>query len=456
MGILPLGSLVLALVAQRPQSALAPAEVRAIAKEAYAYGYPLVASYGLEHAWFVERGKPEFKAPWNEVAGAPQVITPQVKSARLPDLDTCTAYLGLDLRSEPIVLTLPTVEPERYLSVQLIDAYTHDFDSIGKRSRDEPGGSFLVAGPGWKGETPKGVKRVLRCETQLALALIHTQLFDPADLPNVARIQSGLQARPLSAFLGLPAPRAAPPIFFARPVAAAALRTSPEFFTVLNFVLQFCPTHAAETELMARFAELGIGAHLQFGLIAFTSAQKQALADGMADAWRACAELEVQVERGELDAGALHGSRESLAGNYLYRMAGAVLRMHAPARTEMLDETYPAQDAAQGNWRLQFAPGQLPPVDAFWSLSMYELPGGLLVANPLERYRIHSAMLPQLKLDGDGGLTLYLQHDSPGKERESNWLPAPKGEFQVCLRLYEPKPAVHDGTWKRPALQLAH
>ncbi len=452
MGILTLGSLVLALVAQRPQSPLAPAEVRAIAKEAYVYGYPLVASYGLEYAWFVERGKPEFKAPWNVLACAPRVCTPEDKTPQMPELDTCTAQLGLDLRSEPIVLTLPTLEQKRYFSVQLLDAYTHDFDSI----RDEAGASFLVAGPGWKGETPKGVQRVLRCETQLALALIHTQLFDPADLPNVARIQSGLQARPLSAFLALPAPRAAPPIFFARPVAAAGLRTSPEFFTVLNFVLQFCPTHAAETELMARFAELGIGAHLQFGLIAFTSAQKQALADGMADAWRACAELEVQVERGELDAGALHGSRESLAGNYLYRMAGAVLRMHAPARTGMLDETYPAQDAAQGNWRLQFAPGQLPPVDAFWSLSMYELPGGLLVANPLERYRIHSAMLPQLKLDGDGGLTLYLQHDSPGKDHESNWLPAPKGPFQVSLRLYSPKPAALDGTWKRPALQLAH
>jgi hypothetical protein len=112
-------------------------------------------------------------------------------------------------------------------------------------------------------------------------------------------------------------------------------------------------------------------------------------------------------------------------------------------------------NAARNRYTLHLALGQLPPVNAFWSLTMYELPSSLLVANPLNRYLINSSMLPHLKRDADGGLTLYIQHYSPGKNRESNWLPAPSGPFLIFMRLYWPKPKALDGKWKQPPLRRA-
>ena len=119
----------------------------------------------------------------------------------------------------------------------------------------------------------------------------------------------------------------------------------------------------------------------------------------------------------------------------------------------MVDQRGQNLDAVQNRYTLRFPPGQLPPVNAFWSLTMYALPSGLLVANPLHRYLVNSPMLPDLKRDADGGLTLYIQHDSPGADKESNWLPAPSGPFLMFLRLFSPKPEALDGKWKQPSLQ---
>ena len=170
----------------------------------------------------------------------------------------------MDLRAEPIVLTVPTIEKERYFSIQLIDAYTFNFDYIGSRATGNDGGSFLIAGPDWKGTTPKGVKKVIRSETEFVLAVYRTQLFNPGDLDNVKKVQAGYKAQTLSAFLGQPAPKAAPAIDFIKPLTPAEEKTSLQFFNILNFVLQFCPTNPSETELMARFARIGVGAGKTF------------------------------------------------------------------------------------------------------------------------------------------------------------------------------------------------
>ena len=198
-----------------------PAEARAIAKEAYIYGFPMVDSYRIQHAYFVDRQNPEYKAPWNQIHNIPRVYTPEDKAIQTPNSDTPYSMVGMDLRAEPIVLTVPAIEKERYFSVQLIDAYTLNFDYIGSRATGNDGGSFLIAGPGWKGETPKGVKKVIRSETELVLAVYRTQLFNPGDLDNVKKVQAGYKAQPLSAFLGQPAPKAAPAIDFIKPLTPA-------------------------------------------------------------------------------------------------------------------------------------------------------------------------------------------------------------------------------------------
>ena len=142
---------------------LSPDDARAIAKEAYIYGFPMVDGYRIQYDYFQDRKNPEFKAPWNHIANIPRVSTAADTTAQTPNADTPYSWMGLDLRAEPIVLTMPVIPKDRYFTVQLIDAYTFNFAYIGSRATGNDGGSFLIAGPRWKGETPKGVKKVIRC-----------------------------------------------------------------------------------------------------------------------------------------------------------------------------------------------------------------------------------------------------------------------------------------------------
>src|SRR5436189_858699 len=285
-----------------------PTEARAIAKEAYIYGFPMVDSYRIQHSYFVDKQNPEFKAPWNQLVNIPRVYTPADTAIQTPNSDTPYSWLGMDLRAEPLVLTVPPIEKERYFSIQLIDAYTFNFDYIGSRATGTEGGSYMIAGPKWKGETPKGVKKVFRAETEFVFAVYRTQLFKPDDIDNVKKVQAGYKAQTLSAFLGQPAPKAAPAIDFIKPLSPAEEKTSPEFFNILNFVLGFCPTNPSETELMARFAKIGVGAGKTVDVS--NPEMKKAIEQGMAEAWAAFGGLEKQFAAVKLTWGHVVGSRE--------------------------------------------------------------------------------------------------------------------------------------------------
>ena len=433
-------------------------EARAIAKEAYIYGYPMVDGYRIQHAYFVARKNPEFKGPWNQLINIPRVYTPDDKAVQTPNSDTPYSMLGIDLRTEPMVLTVPPMEKDRYFSVQLVDLYTYNFDYIGSRTTGNNGGSFLIAGPSWRGETPKGVTKVIRSETELVLGIYRTQLFRPDDLDNIKKIQASYRAEPLSVFLGQPAPAAAPAVDFIEPLTPSEQKTSPEIFNILNFVLQFCPTNPAETELLARFAKIGVGAGKTFDVNTLSPDMKTAIEEGVADAWVDLANLKKKIDAREVTSGDLLGTRVHLKNNYLYRMAGAVLGIYGNSKEEAMYPVYAVDSEGQkldGNSRytVHFAPDQLPAANAFWSLTMYELPSSLLVANSIDRYLLNKPMMPQFIKDPDGGLTFYIQNESPGDARETNWLPAPKGPFMVVMRLYWPKPEALDGSWKQPPLK---
>jgi len=440
------------------QTSVTPSEARAIAKEAYIYGNPLADSYRILYGSFVDRKNPEFKAPWNQIKNLSRVYTPDDREVQTPNSDTPYSWLGLDLRAEPYVLTVPPIEKKRYYSIQLIDLYAHNFGYIGSRTTGNDGGSFLIAGPNWKGSVPKGITKVIRSETELVIAVYRTQLFNPGDIENVKAIQARYKVQPLSAFLGRPAPKAAPAINFIKPLTREELTKSPKIFQQLNFVLQFCPTEPSEQALMERFAKLDIGAGKTFDWDKFSPEIQAAIGQGIADAWADFAKLKKRAETGEVGSGDVFGTREHLKNNYLYRMAGAVLGIWGNSAEEAIYPTYMVDVDGQKldgahRYTLRFAPGQLPPVNSFWSLTMYELPESLLVANPINRYLLNSPMLPDFVRDADGGITLYIQHDSPGKAREPNWLPAPKGPCSVVMRLYWPKPEALDGTWKLPPLK---
>ena len=144
-----------------------PAEARAIAKDAYIYGFPMVDGYRVQYAFMVDTKNPEFKAPWNQISNAARVFTPEDKTVQTPNSDTPYSTVGLDLRTQPIVLTVPPMEKARYFSLQLVDLYTANFAYIGTRATGNDGGSFLIAGPGWNGQTPKNVKKVIWAEPRL-------------------------------------------------------------------------------------------------------------------------------------------------------------------------------------------------------------------------------------------------------------------------------------------------
>jgi hypothetical protein len=368
----------------------AGAEARTIAKEATIYGFPLVDNYRIQYSYFVDRGGPEFKAPWNTIVNNARVYTPDDKAIQTPNSDTPYSYVGADLRAEPLVLTVRAVEKGRYYSLQFIDMYTFNFAYVGSRATGNGAGSYLLAGPRWRSRRPKGIKAVIRSETDFAFVLYRTQLFNPGDIENVKRLQAGYKVRPLSEFLGVPPPAAPPAVDFIKPLIAEQERTSLQFFDVLNFILQFCPTDPSEKALMARFGTIGVGAHKSIDAHTLSPATRKALEDGMSDAWAAFKKYkETQLDTGKKTSADGFGTRAALNNDYMSRMASAVLGIYGNSKDEAL---YPVYFVDSGNqkldganrYTLRFAPGQLPPVNAFWSFTLYDLPASLLFANPAQ------------------------------------------------------------------------
>ena len=184
-----------------------------------------------------------------------------------------------------------------------------------------------------------------------------------------------------------------------------------------------------------------------------------ALRDGMADAWKELEDFKKNsLATGKVSSGDLFGTREFLKNNYLYRFTAAEFGIFGNSRHEAMYPVYMTDDKKQalngstGRYIIHFKKDQLPPVNAFWSLTMYDQPASLLVHNPINRYLLNSTMLPEFTFDDDGGLTLHIQNESPGKDKEANWLPAPKGPFSMVMRLYWPKAEAVDGKWKQPPL----
>lgn len=435
--------------------------IKAITHDAYIYGYPMVDNYRVEYEYYVDNAGKEFKAPWNQIANIARVFTAKDSAVQTANSDTPYSWLGFDLTTEPIVISLPEIEEKRYYDVQFIDSYTYNFAYLGSRTTGNKAGTYMLIGPNWKEEPVTGIDKVIKSETEIGVVVYRTQLFNPADIDNVKSIQAKYKVQSLSAYLGKTPVAATTAVEWMKPLTPEEQKSSLEFFNVMNFVMKFCPTNPSEVALMERFAKIGIGAGKTIDLTTLSPEVKGAMEAGIKEAWDVTfAGLMKKVEAGEVTSANVFGSRSFINGNYLYRMAGDVLGIYGNSKEEAiyplytLDSDKKPLDAATNKYTLTFKEGELPPVNAFWSLTMYTSPQSLMVANPINRYLINSPMLPQLKKDKDGGITIYFQKDSPGKDLESNWLPAPDGPFRVVLREYWPKPEAYDGTWKQPEIHL--
>jgi hypothetical protein len=437
-----------------------------IYQEAYVYGFPLVMNYGIMYEYFVDRNSGQFKAPFNQIYNEARVFTPKDTAIVTPNSDTPYSFVGMDLRAEPLVFSLPEVEKNRYYVVQFIDMYTHNYAYLGTRSTGNDAGSYMVAGPNWKGKTPSGIKKVIHCETQFSLAGIRTQLLGADDMPNVVKVQAGYKVQTLSQFLKQSPPEAAPAIDFP-PFEKDGMKL--QFPKFLNYVLQFCPPVKEEKALRARFATVGIEAGKPFELEKLSDADKTAEALAVKEGYESIAKRRDNIGNninGWL-IGSILGDRAFYHGDWLMRAAGAMAGIYGNSAEEAV---YPlAKNDADGqpldgnkhNYTLTFAPGEYPPVNAFWSVTMYDGKTQLLVENSIDRYLINSPMLSSMKKNEDGSVSIYIQKDPPAAEYKSNWLPAPDGPIYLVMRLYWPKvtqPSIlpaGSGTWKPPAIEVA-
>ena len=434
---------VLALTTVRAAD-LTPAETKAIAEEGFIYGLPIVMNYGVMYEYSVDKNSGQYKAPFNQIKNEARVFTYKDTAVVTPNSDTPYSFAWLDLRAEPIVLSVPAVEKGRYYSVQLEDGNTFNYGYIGSRATGNDAGNYMVAGPDWKGEAPPGIKKVFHSTTQFSLAGYRTQLFGPDDMPNVVKVQSGYKVQPLSAFLKQPAPPAAPTINFPK-INKELAKTG--FFDYLDFSLQFAPPGPEEKDIRDKLARLGIGAGKNFDFKALSPEQKAAVIEGVkAGEAKVKAFLAGGVKNvNGWKIGDWFGDRAFYNGNWLKRAAGAQGGIYG---NDSIEATYPLTktladgeplDGSKYNYTLTFAAGQYPPVNAFWSVTMYDGKSQLLIKNPINRYLINSPMEPNLKKNADGSLTLYIQNKSPGKDKESNWLPAPNDLIYLVMRLYWPK-----------------
>ena len=459
--------------ASAPASAAAPAgpslaEVKAIAEEGFIYGLPIVMNYAVMYEYAIDKNSGQFKAPFNQIHNEARVFTYQDTAIVTPNSDTPYSLLWMDLRAEPMVLSVPAVDKKRYYSVMLNDGNTFNYGYIGSRATGSEAGDYLVVGPNWKGETPPGIKKVFYSTTEFSLAAYRTQLINPADMPNVEKVQAGYKAQPLSAYLKQPAPPAppAPPAIDFPKIDKEMVKTN--FFEYLDFALQFAPAGPEEEAIRAKLATIGIGPGKKFNFKDLSLEHKAAVLLAMKEG---DTKVEKYLEAGQKDingwkVGSLFGDREFYNGDWLKRAAAAKGGIYG---NDAVEAMYPLTktlangeelDGSKHKYTLTFAKDQFPPVNAFWSVTMYDGKTQLLIKNPINRYLINSPMLPSMKKDKDGSLTLYIQKDSPGKDKESNWLPAPDGPIYLVMRLYWPKdtpPSIlppGEGSWSPPGLKL--
>ena len=422
-------------------------------------------NYGVMYEYAVDRNSGQFKAPFNQIKNEPNVFTYKDTAIPTPNSDTPYSFVWMDLRAEPIVLSVPAVDPKRYYSVMLCDGNTYNYGYIGypchgKRGRRLHG----LSGRTGRAQTPLGIKKVFRSSTQFSVAGYRTQLFNPDDLDNVKKVQAGYKVQTLSTYLNQPPPPPAPAIDFPK-IDKELVKTN--FFEYLDFALQFAPAEANETEIRAQLARIGIGPGKTFNFKDLSLEDKLEIGLGMKEGER-------KVDEAVANAGkAINGWRVSSLpgdsahynGDWLERAAAAKAGIYGNDAVEAMypltriDSDGQTLDGSKHNYTLTFPPGQQPPVNAFWSLTMYDGKTQLLIENPINRYLINSPMLPAMKTNADGSLTLYIQNKSPGADKESNWLPAPDGPIYLVMRLYWPKttpPSIlpaGEGTWQPPGVK---
>lgn len=424
----------------------APDELRDIAARAYLYAYPLVL---IE----TTRGT----MPVNEFTHVPQFPRPDSRQIIRPNADTLYSTAWLDLSREPILIHVPDSGGRFYL-LQFMDAWTETFADPGKRTTGTAEAWFAIVGPHWSGKLPEHATR-LDAPTNIVWLLGRTQTNGPADYDNVRAFQRGMRMMPLSAY-----PDGEQKLGSALAFGTAAGGTPPErvkamepasFFAAFATAMKANPPHAADAAMVRDLARIGIVPGRDFDASKLSADQMRALNEGAGAASARIERLVTAAASTKPGWGAFNRAVGRYGTDYMGRAATARLGLGANPPEDAIYINSTADGAGQAlngsmRYRMHFEKGGLPPVRAFWSITAYDQ-GGYFIPNAINRYAIGDR--DRLKFNADGSLDLYIQGPNPGPERESNWLPAGDGPFNLTIRLYWPEEAILSGSWRPPALE---
>jgi hypothetical protein len=434
-----------------------------IATLAYIWGFPLVTMERQFHFVTSPDVPPGVgRGPANTISCAANLVNASFTDVVSPNSDTLYCQTQFDLKKEPVVLVVPSITADRYYSFEFLDAYTNDFAYVGTRATGTTGGTYLIAGPDWKGQVPQGMTEIWS-PTNLAWFINRILVKGPSDVPNVNAIQDKISVKPLSAFEGKST--SAQPT---RSTAANASKQVPigpqpaliaptgiKIYDEIGKAMIGNPLYPADPVLVNKLASIGIGP----SKVPSTEANdtiKAALKTGITEGQKMI-DAKVANAGANVNGWLINAAPGVYGTDYLFRAAvtqfglGANIAQEALYPTTFTDiEGKPLTGTT--NYTIHFKPGQTPPVKAFWSITMYNNKS-LFVDNPINRYSI-GKYSEGLKNNTDGSLDIYIQNANPGKDKESNWLPAPAANtFNLILRMYLPAEQVLNGTWTPPPVQ---
>ena len=441
---------------------LSPKEAKAIAEEAYTFAFPMIYHYKMMFATAMYEESGVYEAPFNVLFNKAHLNGYRDTIMVRPNNDTFYSGVFFDLSGQPQILKVPEITDDRYYSFQIIDMYTHNVDYVGTRKTGFGAGNYMFVGPYWSGKTPKGIEKVIQSEGNYLLALGRTQVFGLEDAETAQAIMENYKVVSYNEFTGQSETEthSTPPAY---PPYNAENVKNENFIAYLNALMSQGEIHPTEKELFKKFSKIGIVPGQTFNSADFDPEIIKAINEGIASGTEKM--IEASTKLGEIKNGwqlvsGVFGNREAMQGRYLTRAAAAYFGLWGNDLEEAfypeatLDGDNEALDCSKHNYMLHFEEDELPPVKAFWSLSMYKLPEQVFAKNDIDRYVI-SSNTEGLKYNEDGSLDVYIQKENPGVDNASNWLPAYDGKFSLQARLYWPEPASLDPLYVLPKVTIS-
>jgi len=452
--------------AKAAEAAAKELEAREIAIEAYIYAYPLV-TMEITRRVMTNVEKPEgSKAPMGQFARLRTYPAVDDHSVTAPNADTLYTLAWLDVSKEPWILSIPDMN-DRYFLFPMLDGFTNVFQVPGKRTTGTKAQTYAITGPGWSGTLPAGI---VEYKSPTGLVWVLGRIYctgTPADYEAVHALQDQVSAVPLSAYGKpyTPVPGKVDP--------AIEMKTAPRdqvnamdgttYFKLFAELLKTNPPAAEDAPMVAKLAKIGLVPGQDFDASMLEPAVTKGIDAAPKPAQERISSLEEAIATGDakVENGWMFFSKTGLYGTG-YRNR-ALITWYGLGANRLQDAVYPTSEgpdilkkySGANKYVVHFNKGELPPANAFWSITMYDK-DYFFVPNPINRYTVSSRN--EFKANADGSIDLYVQHESPGKGKEDNWLPAPADEFVLMMRMYWPKespPSIIDGTWKPPAVKEA-